>query len=197
MTDEQWLCLAAVLPPLPQMGRKPREGRQVLDGNWRRVRTGSPWRGVPDRYGPWGGAGYPPGMGAGAWVGRSGRWPGLGSARLGMKSATGTRMCRLVRFTLAARAAGSRDVRLPCLLPARPMLLYPVPHSRGGSGQLLARSGNRTFRPISTRRAVAAETNADGHMELFGVNGAGTSTTAGRPSPRTSPGRTGNSWTAP
>ncbi|MFG2142634.1 transposase [Streptomyces sp. NPDC048696] len=168
MTDEQWLCLAAVLPPLPQMGRKPREGRQVLDGNWRRVRTGSPWRGVPDRYGPWGG-----------WISArhgsrcmGGAVRPVAWARLGMKSADGTRMCRLVRSTLA-RAAGSRDVRLPCLLPARPMLLYPVPHSHSGSGQLLAQSGNRTFRPISTRRAVPAETNADGHMELFGVNGSG------------------------
>ncbi|WP_442817905.1 transposase [Streptomyces sp. NBC_01591] len=35
------------------MGRKPRDRRQVFDGIWWRARTGSPWRDVPERYGPW------------------------------------------------------------------------------------------------------------------------------------------------
>nr|WP_302180868.1 transposase [Streptomyces sp. AC512_CC834] len=53
MTGEQWVCLEAVLPPLPVMGRKPRDRRQVFDGIWWRARTGSPWRDLPERYGPW------------------------------------------------------------------------------------------------------------------------------------------------
>ncbi|MFJ1535460.1 IS5 family transposase [Streptomyces mirabilis] len=53
LTDEQWVRLEAVLPPLPVMGRKPRDRRQVFDGIWWRARTGSPWRDVPERYGPW------------------------------------------------------------------------------------------------------------------------------------------------
>ncbi|MFF4948823.1 IS5 family transposase [Streptomyces chattanoogensis] len=53
LTDEQWVCLEAVLPELPVMGRKPRDRRQVFDGIWWRARTGSPWRDVPARYGPW------------------------------------------------------------------------------------------------------------------------------------------------
>ncbi|MGA5509044.1 IS5 family transposase [Streptomyces umbrinus] len=53
LTDDQWLCLEAVLPPLPKMGRKPRDRRQVFDGIWWRARTGSPWRDMPERYGPW------------------------------------------------------------------------------------------------------------------------------------------------
>nr|WP_255345824.1 IS5 family transposase [Streptomyces chartreusis] len=53
LTDEQWVRLEAVLPPLPVMGRKPRDRRQVFDGIWWRARTGSPWRDVPQRYGPW------------------------------------------------------------------------------------------------------------------------------------------------
>ncbi|MGQ4479375.1 IS5 family transposase [Streptomyces sp. SAS_276] len=53
LTDEQWMRLEAVLPPLPVMGRRPRDRRQVFDGIWWRARTGSPWRDVPKRYGPW------------------------------------------------------------------------------------------------------------------------------------------------
>ncbi|WP_372351043.1 IS5 family transposase [Streptomyces sp. KL116D] len=53
LTDDQWLRLEAVLPPLPTMGRKPRDRRQVFDGIWWRARTGSPWRDIPERYGPW------------------------------------------------------------------------------------------------------------------------------------------------
>lgn len=53
LTDEQWSRLEAVLPPLPKMGRKPRDRRQCFDWIWWRPRTGSPWRDVPERYGPW------------------------------------------------------------------------------------------------------------------------------------------------
>lgn len=53
LTDDQWSRLEAVLPPLPTRGRKPRDRRQVFNGIWWRARTGSPWRDMPDRYGPW------------------------------------------------------------------------------------------------------------------------------------------------
>ncbi|MFF4364357.1 IS5 family transposase [Streptomyces sp. NPDC001604] len=53
LTDEQWERLEPLLPPVPKMGRPPRDRRQVLDGIWGRARTGSPWRDVPGRYGPW------------------------------------------------------------------------------------------------------------------------------------------------
>ncbi|MER5852986.1 potassium-transporting ATPase subunit C [Streptomyces sp. NPDC002012] len=53
LTDKQWVRLEALLPELPVMGRKPRDRRQVFDGIWWRARTGSPWRDVPERYGPW------------------------------------------------------------------------------------------------------------------------------------------------
>ncbi|MFI1585076.1 transposase [Embleya sp. NPDC020630] len=35
------------------MARPPREGRQVFNAIRRRSRTGSPWRDIPERYGPW------------------------------------------------------------------------------------------------------------------------------------------------
>ncbi|MFE9953997.1 IS5 family transposase [Streptomyces sp. NPDC005531] len=53
LTDAQWERLEAVLPPIPKMGRPPRDRRQVFDGIWWRARTGSPWRDLPERYGPW------------------------------------------------------------------------------------------------------------------------------------------------
>jgi transposase len=53
LTDEQWSRLWPLLPPIPKMGRRPRDRRQVFNGIWWRVRTGSPWRDLPQRYGPW------------------------------------------------------------------------------------------------------------------------------------------------
>ncbi|WP_431045319.1 transposase [Streptomyces sp. P1-3] len=44
LTDEQWARLEPLLPPVPRMGRKPRNRRQVFDGIWWRARTGSPRR---------------------------------------------------------------------------------------------------------------------------------------------------------
>ena len=55
LSDAQW----AVLEPLLPRGKKPGRprtwtSRQLIDGIRWRTRTGSPWRDVPDRYGPWG-----------------------------------------------------------------------------------------------------------------------------------------------
>ena len=52
--DAQW----AVLEPLLPRGKKPGRPRtwtrrQLIDGIRWRTRTGSPWRDVPERYGPW------------------------------------------------------------------------------------------------------------------------------------------------
>jgi transposase len=54
LTDAQW----AVLEPLLPRGKKPGRRRiytrrQLIDGIRWRVRTGAPWRDVPDWYGPW------------------------------------------------------------------------------------------------------------------------------------------------
>ncbi|MEW2386697.1 IS5 family transposase [Micromonospora sp. NPDC047707] len=54
LTDAQW----AVLEPLLSKGKKPGRPpkwskRQLIDGIRWRVRVGSPWRDVPECYGPW------------------------------------------------------------------------------------------------------------------------------------------------
>ncbi|MEU9331454.1 transposase [Streptomyces canus] len=55
LTDEQWAALELLLPTGKKSGRPPRwTGRQLIDGIRFRVRTGIPWRDVPEKYGPWG-----------------------------------------------------------------------------------------------------------------------------------------------
>jgi transposase len=58
LTDEQWTILASVLEELLPVGQKPGRPRrwtlrQLIDGIRFRVRTGCPWRDVPERYGTW------------------------------------------------------------------------------------------------------------------------------------------------
>jgi transposase len=54
LTDEEWELIAPLLPPMdPRRGGRWRDHRQVLNGIVWRVRTGAPWRDVPERYGPW------------------------------------------------------------------------------------------------------------------------------------------------
>ena len=54
LTDEEWDRLASLLPAMtPQRGGRWRDHRQVLNGILFRVRSGVPWRDLPERYGPW------------------------------------------------------------------------------------------------------------------------------------------------
>lgn len=54
LTDAQWAGLRRVLPAEPGRGRPPRwTKRQIIDGIRWRVRTGVPWRDVPEVYAPW------------------------------------------------------------------------------------------------------------------------------------------------
>ena len=51
LTDEEW---AVISPLLPAQGRGARRGddRKVLNGIFYILRTGAPWRDLPERYGP-------------------------------------------------------------------------------------------------------------------------------------------------
>lgn len=54
ITDAEYATIAPLLPPMtPQRGGRWRDHRQVINGILFRVRTGVPWRDVPERYGPW------------------------------------------------------------------------------------------------------------------------------------------------
>jgi transposase len=54
LTDGQWALLQPLLPMGKRPGRPPTwSRRQLIDGIRWRVRTGAPWRDVPDCYGHW------------------------------------------------------------------------------------------------------------------------------------------------
>ncbi len=55
LTDEQWELVRPVLPPPREggRGRKPVDPRRMLNGIMWILRTGAPWRDLPERLGPW------------------------------------------------------------------------------------------------------------------------------------------------
>jgi len=54
LTNAQWERLKPLLPPQkPKTGRPAEDHRTVLNGILWILRTGAPWRDLPERYGPW------------------------------------------------------------------------------------------------------------------------------------------------
>lgn len=54
LTEEQWEQLQPLLPPQkPKTGRPNLDHRQVINGILWILRTGAPWRDLPERYGKW------------------------------------------------------------------------------------------------------------------------------------------------
>jgi transposase len=54
LTDAQWERLSPLLPPQKsRTGRPAKDHRTVLNGILWILRTGSPWRALPERYGSW------------------------------------------------------------------------------------------------------------------------------------------------
>ncbi|MFF0360380.1 IS5 family transposase [Streptomyces fungicidicus] len=53
LTDSAWERIAPLLPGVDGRGRPWRDHRQVINGVLWRLRTGAPWRDLPERYGPW------------------------------------------------------------------------------------------------------------------------------------------------
>ena len=54
LTETQWERLRSLLPPQkPHTGRPAKDHRTVLTGILWVLRTGSPWRCLPERYGSW------------------------------------------------------------------------------------------------------------------------------------------------
>jgi transposase len=56
LTDAEWEIIAPLLPKAqdrPQGGRPTQDDRRVLNGIFFVLRTGTPWRDLPERYGPY------------------------------------------------------------------------------------------------------------------------------------------------
>lgn len=54
LTDDQWAALEPLLPPQrAATGRPAKDHRTVLNAILWRLKTGAPWRDLPERYGPW------------------------------------------------------------------------------------------------------------------------------------------------
>jgi transposase len=53
LTDKAWAYIEPLLPPIESGGRRWRDHRQVINAILWKLRTGAPWRDLPERYGPW------------------------------------------------------------------------------------------------------------------------------------------------
>ena len=51
LTDFEWSAIEPVLPE-GRRGRQPQNNRRVMNGVFWVLRTGAPWRDLPERYGP-------------------------------------------------------------------------------------------------------------------------------------------------
>lgn len=54
LKDDQWERLKPLLPPQkPKTGRPAEDHRRIINGILWILRTGAPWRDLPERYGSW------------------------------------------------------------------------------------------------------------------------------------------------
>ena len=53
LSDKEWELVKELLPVPKRRGGRPTEARNVLNGMLWILRTGAPWRDLPERYGPW------------------------------------------------------------------------------------------------------------------------------------------------
>jgi transposase len=53
ITDEMWAVIEPLLPTVQGRSRPWLDHRMVVEGVAWRFRTGSPWRDLPERFGPW------------------------------------------------------------------------------------------------------------------------------------------------
>ena len=52
LTDFEWSVIEPLMP-MDRRGPKPKNNRQIISGMFYILRTGSPWRDLPERYGPY------------------------------------------------------------------------------------------------------------------------------------------------
>ena len=52
LTEFEWSVIEPLMP-MDRRGPKPRNNRQIINGMFYVLRAGSPWRDLPERYGPY------------------------------------------------------------------------------------------------------------------------------------------------
>src|SRR6201995_4463206 len=53
LTERAWTAIEPLLPRSNGRGGQWRDHRTVINGILWKLRTGAPWRDLPERYGPW------------------------------------------------------------------------------------------------------------------------------------------------
>ena len=53
LSDAEWALLEPLMPAHPRQGHRWSDHRLIVDGVFHRVRTGTPWRDLPEWFGPW------------------------------------------------------------------------------------------------------------------------------------------------
>lgn len=53
LTNDEWELIADIFPKPAKTGRPRRDARTLLDGILWVLRTGAPWRDLPEEFGPW------------------------------------------------------------------------------------------------------------------------------------------------
>jgi transposase len=53
LTDDEWVLIENIFPKPAATGRPPVDRRKVLNGILWILRTGSPWRDLPEEFGTW------------------------------------------------------------------------------------------------------------------------------------------------
>ena len=53
LTEDQWVAIEPLVPKPNRTGRPPRDAREMMDALMWLLRTGAPWRDLPDWFGPW------------------------------------------------------------------------------------------------------------------------------------------------
>ena len=53
LSDEEWELVAPHIPVATGRGGRMRDARRVLNGMFHVLRSGTIWRDLPERYGPW------------------------------------------------------------------------------------------------------------------------------------------------
>jgi transposase len=54
LTDDEWELIEGLFPAPATTGRPPRCRRQIVNAILWILRTGAPWRDLPEEFGPWG-----------------------------------------------------------------------------------------------------------------------------------------------